>query len=254
MNDAEMTRWLESGALLAYLDGTLDAATQADLERALTASPALRQELAALAQLQRTLDERLAPGDLPAVQTLGDYVLGLLPPAEAAAVAAQLADHPHAAQQAAALAAYLHDLDLPPVPARETRGRPARLVEQVTTLIAQLVEGLGGGPMPALAGVRGEREPAGRARRVYAADDLQLMLEIQPSPEQPDRRDILGLVTGPPVPAAYTVDLVQAGQPVATATVDRLGNFVLAAVAAGDYALLLRRADQEIAIPFLPVE
>lgn len=253
MNDAEMTRWLESGVLLAYLDGALDAATQAALERALAASPALRQALAALAQMQATLDERLEPGALPSAQTLGEYALGLLPPADAAAVAQQLAAHPHAARQAAALAAYLNDLDLPPAPEdapeEAPAGWPARLAGQMTTLVAQWVEGLTGGPALGLAGVRGDSG----ARLVYQAGAVQLMLEVQPNLEQPDRRDLLGLVTGADAPAHFTVDLVQAQQPVATAPVDRLGNFVLSAVGPGDYGLVLHSAVQEIVVPFLRV-
>jgi anti-sigma factor RsiW len=251
---------LENGLLLAYLDGALDVATQAELEAALAASPVLRAELAQLAQLRSTLDERLNTDDAPSPQLLGEYVLGLLPPAEAAAVAEQLASHPHAAQQAAALAAYLADVAPPAAtpaagaPAADQPGWVEQWAGQVTTLLARLVEGLGGGPTLGLAGVRGEES----SRQVYQAGDTQIMLEVQPSPAQNDRRDILGLVTGlrpeGSRPERYRADLYRRDELVASAAVDRLGNFVLAAVTPGDYGLVLDSADQEIAVPFLRVE
>jgi hypothetical protein len=120
----------------------------------------------------------------------------------------------------------------------------------VTTLVAQLVETLTGGPSLGLAGVRG----AESAQRVYRAGATQIIVDIQESLEQLGQQSILGLVTSPDELRALTVYLYRGEQPeqvVATTAVDGLGNFVFGTIPPGDYVLILRSSTVEIVVPGL---
>jgi hypothetical protein len=113
--------------------------------------------------------------------------------------------------------------------------------------VASLVGGgLGPGRAPAFAGVRGEQD----GPFVYQADDVQVVLEIQDDAEQPDRKTILGLLTGTD-PQGMQVSLWKDDVLVTQASVDDLGNFVIPQLLAGSYELIVSGLDVEIHIQAL---
>ena len=246
---------LDSGVLLAYLDGAVDAATRQQIEQALAQDPALDAELQELARLHNDLADGLQGTHAPDALALGEYLLGLLPSDEADALERRLAAYPHHAKELAALRDYLADLDLPPVQA-QTETPPVaqswrdRLQAQVTALIAQLVENFGGGPALAMAGVRGDET----GPHIYQAGDAYIMLDIQESLAQDGRKSILGLVTGLADAVGATVYLDRRVETIATTTVDELGNFVFDAIPPGAYMIVLRGATLEIIVPGVAID
>jgi anti-sigma factor RsiW len=244
---------LEDGALLAYVDGAVDAATRQRIERELARSPELQAELDALARMQRGLSRALTYATSPTQLELGEYVLGMAAPEAVAVVERAVVAYPHLAREVSALREYLADLDLPPAAGQAAGQAPALpLRERVRLVVARLVEELSGagGASPALAGVRG----GPTAERVYQIEDGQLIVAMQENSEQPQTRDILGLAIGLPAEYEYWVSLYQAEQMKARATMDAYGNFVINGVQPDLYALVLSSVAAEIVVPALHVE
>jgi len=148
------------------------------------------------------------------------------------------------------LEAYLADL----APTLEQPGLLEQATERFRVLVAHLVNGvvnvdLLGQPTPALAGVRGgEREPL-----IYEADGVQVVVEVDQDPNQPERRSILGLVIGVDDPDKLEIHLWQSDQPVATVQVEEMGNFVIFNLTPGHYELIVSGPELEIHIQELEV-
>lgn len=224
--------------LLAYIDDPADGRVAVHLERCAHC----RERVKRLARVQERLTARLYRLSCPPAVELGEYHLGVLDTARAATIAAHVAGCVHCSREVAQLEGYLGDLasDLMIGPLEQFK-------EQVTVLVASLVGGAGrAGPAPAFAGVRGEQ--AGPL--VYQADDVQVVLEIQDDAEHPDRKTILGLVTGKD-PQGMQVSIWQDDQLVTQAPVDDLGNFLIPKLLSGSYELIVTGLDVEIHIPAL---
>jgi hypothetical protein len=123
-------------------------------------------------------------------------------------------------------------------------------LERVKVLIASLAGGGRGEEgvsqpafAPAFAGIRGEQE----APSIYQFDGGQIAIEVQDDAEQPDRKVILGLITGLDT-RGITAHLWQGGQHVTTVPVDESGNFVIAHLTPGEYELILSSAEVEVHI------
>jgi anti-sigma factor RsiW len=233
--------------LLAYLDGEADPQVAEHLERC----PHCRQRAARLAHLQGHLTAQLYRLVCPPPQELGEYHLGLLAADRAAAVAYHLAECPHCTREIAQLQDYLADLS----PALDL-SQVERVVGRVRVLVARLLAagdeaGWPGQPSlaPALPGLRG----AEAGPLIYQADGLQVLIQIQEDVQQPGRKTILGLVTGLDNPHQLEVHVWQAGQRIATAPVDELGNFALSNVTPGSYELILSGPEVEIHIQALDI-
>lgn len=242
---------IENGALLAYVDGAVDAATRQRIEKELARSPELQAELNALAQMQTALSRALSHATSPTQLELGEYVLGIATPEAVAAIERAAVEYPHLAREVSALRDYLSDLDLPPAAsAEQTPAIPLR--ERVRLVVARLVEDLagGGGAPLALAGVRGGQT----AERVYQIEDGQLIVAMQENTDRPQTRDILGLAIGLPADYEYWVSLYQAEQMKGRATMDAYGNFVINGVQPDLYSLVLSSVAAEIVVPALRVE
>jgi hypothetical protein len=233
--------------LLAYLDGEPDDQVAAHLERC---SHCL-ERAQALARLQGDLVARLYRFECPAPAELGEYHLDLLPRDRAMAVTRHLAKCPRCATEVAQLKDYLAE--------RESDLSLRRLEwtgEQLRLLVARLVNGgAGNGPagqtalVPAFSAVRGEeREPL-----FYQAEEIQVVLEVHPDADHPERWSILGLVIGVDDPLALQVYVWQAGQHAATIPVEDTGNFFILNLAAGRYELILDGPGVEIHIQELDV-
>ena len=97
--------------------------------------------------------------------------------------------------------------------------------------------------------MRGEPEE----QLIYEADDLQIILEVQTRPTEPDHKMLLGLILGITTDQTIEVHLQQADQELVMATVDDLGNFIFDRLAPGTYTLRLHRATNEIRIENLKI-
>jgi anti-sigma factor RsiW len=233
---------LNDRELLVYIDGEADPQVMAHLERC----SYCRQKALRLARLQKRLANELYRFTCPSTLELGEYHLGILPSEQAAAVARHLAECPHCAREVAQLEDFLGEL------APQLEFSP---FERLKVRVAQLVErgrGVGRAGAPALApacsGLRGQEE----GTRVYQADDVQVVLEVQDDAGQQARRALLGLVTQIDG-QEFEAHLWRAERLVATAAVDELGNFVMAGLTPGIYELILCSPEVEIHIQSLQI-
>ena len=176
---------------------------------------------------------------------LGEYHLGMIPSERVAFIERHLTECPHCAQEVAQLKSYLANL----APVLEP-GLLEQVRARVRVLIARLVSGgLGDGLAPAYAGVRGEQE----GPYVYQADEVQVVVEVFKDADHPDRKTILGLVTGLDAPQTLQVHLWQADRQLSTVPVDELGNFVIPNLVPTSYELILDGPEVEIHIQDLQV-
>jgi hypothetical protein len=194
-----------------------------------------RARAAALAELSVGLRARLYRLDCPPAHDLAEYLLGLLPAEPAGAIAAHLGSCPRCRSEIDMQRGYLDSLAAELEPS---------LVDRVRVLIARLVRG-SGGPIFGLApaGVRGDLGDT----LIYEAGAIQLTVEILPAPAEPGRSELLGLLAGI-AGDGMIVELLRAGQPLATATVDAAGNFVFGGLEPGGYSLNLRGAEVAVQV------
>jgi len=125
-----------------------------------------------------------------------------------------------------------------------------RLKERAKVLVARLVTGGGVSQLPlALApvGIRGDE--AGPA--VYRAEDVEVLIEVQEDAERPDRKVLLGLVTGLEDAGQVQIIVVEptSADLVANTSVDKLGNFIIPNLVPATYDLVLSGPTLEIHIP-----
>jgi hypothetical protein len=198
--------------------------------------------------LHDTLTGKLYRITCPSSMELGEYHIGTLSPGGVQPVRSHLATCPHCQRELAVL----EDLMASSVSVRQNGP-----LERVGVLIAQLVEeGLGGellGSLPQIqagAGmaVRGEADEP----RVYRAGDVRVAIDVRDQELRSDRKILLGLVMGTET-QELTASLWQAGEPVATTSVDEGGNFVLPDLLAGSYDLILQGTESEIHIRELEI-
>jgi len=262
--------------LLAYLAGDADAAISAHL----TLCHTCQQRATALAAQERRLTVNLYRRECPPSLTLSEYQLGLLSATESRTIARHLHTCPRCTNELQMLTDYLTavapTLAVEPTPGLLARARilVARLVEDLPNF--DTIDGLLGGASLATAGVRGD---AG-AHLVYAVDEVQVIIDVQTDGQQPAHRVLLGLLLGLADPQQITAQLWSAEQsvadsrvttapetkpqsaapvqrleartkPVATTTVDELGNFVLTALTPGSYDLILSSDKAEVHIQTL---
>lgn len=230
----------------------VDGEANGKLSRHLETCPHCRARAENLARLQATLSARLFRSDCPSSLALGNYHLGLLSAAEAAPIARHVADCPYCRQELDQLQRFLAQDALVGAEVfaalqRRTKQVAARLVGGARAVGDRLASA--GSLAPALTGLRGEFAEPLR----YVTDDLQITLDVQPDPDQPDHRALIGLVLGLPPAAQAEVALWQEDRPVARTAVDELGNFVLAAVPQGVFDLWLTTPDLEVQVQGLAV-
>lgn len=174
----------------------------------------------------------------PDSATLGNYHLGLLSDEVAAPIVDHLAICPHCTQEIAQLEAFLAETAVSLQPSTK---------ERIKVWVAKRLPSSGsprdalGTPAFALRG--GDTGPM-----MFEAGDAQLSLEVQEDPEHPGRKSILGLVLGIETDDVRAT-LFQGDVVITAVSLDDLGNFTIANVQAGQYALILTGSDIEIHIP-----
>ena len=180
------------------------------------------------AAAQRALFKLLYRADCPPSLELGEYRLGLLDKPHQTALATHLSECPHCSEELARLDGYLAGLQPQEVAAR---GLTERLADGVRVLIAELL----GGPRHVLT-VRGNAE-AEFGPILYSAGEIQIALDPQPDPEQPNAQSLLGLITGADT-AGWQAHLWRSNQQLATTPIDDTGSFNFDQLTSGDYQII----------------
>lgn len=188
-----------------------------------------------MAQMDDSLKAALYRISCPDSATLGNFHLGLLPETAAHSIADHLAICPLCTQEIAQLEMFLAEtaVSLQPSTAERIKIWLAKRIPsggQTRNVLGQpafALRGSSSGPL------------------MYEAGDAQLSLEIQDDPEHPGRKSILGLVLGIAT-EAVEARLLQNDAVVTAVTLDEIGNFTFANLAAGAYELTLSGADIEI--------
>lgn len=240
---------LSDGELLAYLAGEAEPKITAHLDEC----NLCRQRVATLAKQERQLRASLYRSQCPPSLTLSEYHIGFLSAVEARTIDRHLQHCPHCRHELQRLTAYLTavapTLEIEPSPTLWERSRilVARLVEELPNFGP--LNGLATGGALAAAGLRGENGD----QLVYAADDIQVIIDVQADVQHPAQRMLLGLLLGLAEPQTITAHLWRADQPVATTMVDALGNFIISALVPGTYDLILSDDKTEVHVQALVV-
>jgi len=174
---------------------------------------------------------------------LGDYQLGFLSDKQASRVRTHLACCPYCQVEALMLEDYLSafEIDLP-APVKQTVTKPT-IFEQLKILVANIVNG----PTMALAGALDDEGP-----QVYEVGDIQISIQLQEDFDMPDRRMLMGLITGAQT-KGMQAHLWESNRPneVAMAPVDEFGNFFISDLPCANYELILDTSQTEIHIQAL---
>ncbi len=196
--------------LSVYLDGEADAA----VAQHIATCPACRANATTLAEQQLTLFDQLYRSNCPTPEELRDDQVGLLDRADRSNLALHLARCPHCTRELFMLQEFMAEAApaLQPAPV-------SHLLDQIKFLVATLV-GAPNSSVSALAGQRGA-EPT---LLVYAADEIQIGLEVADDPES-GQKQLHGVVTSAMLDDLF-VHLWRNGVLIATAPVDPLlGDF-----------------------------
>lgn len=229
--------------LLAYADG--DALPR--VAEHLRQCPGCAALAASYRLTEAALRRKLLRFDCPSPHAIGEYELGLLPPADRTAVAAHMVDCPRCAEELRTLRGFLAT---PMVPTRS-------MVDTLVRIVASLVSP-GSRELPALAGALRTSQAAGSA--VYRAGELTVRISPGPMPRQAGTGSLVGMVlpergevtaggraTLLPEPPAAPNETQR------TVEIDDLGSFAFDAVPHGAYTLELRLADGVVVIEGLRV-
>ena len=237
---------LDDYRILTYLDGEAGSGVADHLK----VCPHCRAKAARLQRMEGYLAAAAYRRSCPTPDELGEYQLGLLKRKRAAGITAHLeVDRcPHCAREMAQLRSFLGEL----APASE----PSLLkgaVEQVRVVVAGLLGGAPGPfpalqPAPAAAGLRGDNA----ATRIFAAEEVEIIVGVQSDTEAPDRLVLLGLITGVDS-VGYSVHVWQDGRLIAAAPVDEGGNFIVSDLIPAGYELVLSGPGREIYIEELKI-
>jgi hypothetical protein len=214
--------------LIAYINGE----ALPEIAERIAADPQQLTEARGYARVQEALTQRLHRFDCPSPQMLGEYELGMLVPAERTRIARHVVGCPHCTAELVTLRAFMATDDMPPVGA----------VERVRRLVATFVPA----PRGAFVGLRGA---ADESTRTYRSGDLTITLDV--GAVRRGRASLIGLIwreDGEMIPPGGIVTLTGAGDVVATAEVDDLGNFAFDEIAAGRWQVEMGLGDEVVVI------
>jgi hypothetical protein len=234
--------------LLSWIDGAATVEVAMHMQQCADC----RSRANSLARWQKQLAVQLYRVECPSPLELGEYHLALLPAERVLTVEKHLTACLHCAREIQTLQGYLTTLSSTLEPVAPSVASNVSLGQRVRRLVAKWIDPLlgtveSGGSVPAFAALRGEAENQD-VQFVYEAEDVQIIIELQTDPTQPDRKVLLGLILGLAADQAFEAQLQQTEQAALFAPVDELGNFVFDKLMVGTYTLLLRSAETEIRI------
>lgn len=219
--------------LIAYVDGEAPREVSAMIEN----DPALRAEASAYAQTQRHLLRNLYRFACPSSQTLGDYELGIVTPAERTRIAAHIVDCPRCMADVQALRAFL---------ATEDDAPSVGAMERIRRVVATLLP-----PPPLISPHAALRGADDATTRTYQADDVTITLDLG-SPVRRGRTSLMGLIwrdnDDPATIAGSTVTLLRDGEITQTSEIDDVGNFAFDDITPEVYEVGVTLGDRIITI------
>jgi anti-sigma factor RsiW len=262
---------IRSEELLAYLAGEK---VRPVVKQHLASCQYCSSQLATYQRMERTLLRKLYRSQCPSNQELGEYQLGLLGSDQATRVKEHLSKCVLCADEVATLRQFLASdaplversaapqQGIPALPSAQNHRRPlqdaARVLGNardqslagVRRIIATLLP-----PQPGLAlGVRGSQVLWPRR---YAAEDVSIAVQLEPTSGRRGMLQLSGLVTrkGLSLEAlrGTTVQLLSQAQTMYTQTIDELGNFVFSSIVPATYTLEVQFPDGVIVVEPLPV-
>ncbi len=258
--------------LLAYLGGEK---VRPAVGQHLAGCQYCSSRLAAYQGMEQTLGKKLYRWDCPPNQVLGEYQLGLLGREQGAEVKQHLNMCVLCTAEFTALNQFLANdpmlaepVALPPVriavrpvanhhrPVQEAKRALDQLLDQsqagVRRIIATLIP-----PSPRFVFERGQEVQLPSWPRKYAAENMQISLQLANGPHRRDALQLIGLVTreGTSLEAfqGTPVQLSSTTQEVYLQTIDDLGNFVFPTVEPATYTLALQFPEGTVVIELLPV-
>ncbi len=223
--------------LIAYADGEGDSATIDHLRRC----PYCAKRARAYAADQQVLRALFYRVECPDAHTLGEYHLGLLPPADRRVVEAHLQSCHLCAAEIAELRSFLDEVKIVPKklsPLPPLKRLVARLTSPPPTPAAQ---------QPAFA-LRGATASAD----FYQAEDIKIVIGLEADGVQAGRKMLVGFTArqGKPLTSltGTQVQLRRSGATVAVERVDDLGNFAFGGLTSGEYELILATDREQVVI------
>jgi hypothetical protein len=211
--------------------------------------PACQQRLANYKDINSFLISSLYRHECPDSMQLSLYCAGELSKEESAPITAHIRVCPLCAQEVADTRRFLAETEL-------TDGPTETLEETVRRIVATLLP-----PPPALV-VRSTAKATGWPRQ-YRAEAYSLLLDL--SANKQEKYTLIGTLThqnetlslemfeGKEVELHLLADDDQLYRPIASTQIDDMGSFVLHAIPAGTYRLLVNLDDCELEVDGLPI-
>ena len=216
---AEQAPQITDAVLLKYLDGLANSTER----KAIESSETLKARAGQLAGEQKRWSHAVFRAECPPSLTLGEHALHLLTRPELLAIEGHLSTCPLCTADLAEMRAFIGD-------------SPHSKIEEILAVGRRIVAQLLEAPQAEAAM---QTRGAGMGTRIYAAGDLQLILSVQPDPDDKKRRNIVGLASGEEA-RGMVAHLLSEGKWVQLAEVDEFGNFRFAGVDPGVFGVLMR--------------
>jgi hypothetical protein len=222
--------------LVAYARGEAAPAVVAHVERC----PACRDEAASYTRLDHVLSAGLFRLHCPETIVLGEYALGMLPPARAREIAEHLVECRHCLAERQSFGSYLAESDEVPLP-----GGAGVLTTLRRLLARPIVQ-----PSALALGLRGS---ASDESTTYEADGLHVTLSVQRA-ARAGKAVLVGLVEEAASRGFGGRAILLAGdRELQAQAVDDLGNFVFEDVPSGSYRVEVTVPDAVVVLDAITV-
>jgi len=224
---------LDDSQIIRYVEGESDETVVAHINECAFC----REKASQWALLQNRVKKALYQVSCPTPMELGEYHLGLLPPAQVLVIAQHLRECPLCRREAAELQDFLTAPD-------------AGLLDTLKVLIARLINPAENGYTPAGVALRG----AAKGPLSFEADGVSITLEVQPAPN--GQLALVGQLAADDHDqwTGAKVELQQADAPRLTASMDDLGAFRFEGVHPGVIQVTIRSLyDLQVEIPNIDI-
>ncbi len=231
---------LDAMQLAAFVTGEADRVTIDHLAVCLHC----RVKAASAARVHQSLAHPLFRVHCPTPDDLREYHFGFLPDAQMEEITQHLQSCARCTREIVSLDEFMAETDAPALPFEPW----GDLRQRVKTIVARLLPRPmpGASLTPAMGGLRGTPDAM---HSLYQAGELQIVIQSERDPRQPEARVLLGAVWGSE--NDWTAHLWQDQRHIASTLVDDLGSFRFANVAPAPYEIIL--AGLHLKIEIAPV-
>lgn len=241
MNQCELPPELDDIKLAAFVAGEADRTTTDHLANCTYC----RARAAALARLHQNFAQPFFRAQCPSPDDLREYYFGFMPSSQIDEISLHLQSCARCTRELVLLEGFMADA---PASSVAISAVLSDIGQRVKTILAQLLpRSTPGAPTPALSGLRGVASD----QLLYQAGELQISLQSERDPQQPDGRVLLGALWGGDT-EGWIAHLWQDQQLIAATPVDDLGSFRFDHLTPATYAIILADFEQKIQIS--PVE